>query len=53
MLSSIVWPPGSISTGTVPLGEAASITGGFSLSRTSRNSQRMPLTTSANLARIA
>jgi len=43
-------PSGRTSTGTVPLGEAASIAGGFADNFTSRNAQAMPLIASASLA---
>ena len=52
-LWSITVPSASTSTGTVPLGEAASISGGLRLSSTSRSSQRWPLAASARRARIA
>lgn len=52
-LSSSTRPSMSTSTGTVPLGEAASNSGGLSRSTTSRNSQGRPLAAMARRARIA
>ena len=46
-------PSGRTSTGTVPLGEAASIASGLAESFTSRRTQPVLATAIANLARIA
>jgi hypothetical protein len=52
-LCSSTAPSGSTSTGTVPLGEAASISAGLSFRTTSRSSQCSPLAANARRARMA
>ncbi|MEM0986828.1 MAG: hypothetical protein AAGJ32_11315 [Pseudomonadota bacterium] len=52
-LSSITCLSESTNTGTVPLGEAASISAGLSRNTTSRSHTGTPQAESANRARIA